>query len=70
MNQDEFDGVMLGTLEDNEGNTAIVMAIGKRRCVLTLSRAMLLFEQLGDMLEMLGVIDEDEEDDSEVPRCH
>jgi len=69
MNEYELTGVMLGTLEDKEGNTYIGVSIGKRQCILTVGRALLLFEQLGDMLETLGVL-EDEDESMEVPRCH
>jgi hypothetical protein len=69
MNEYELTGVMLGTLEDKEGNTYIGVSIGNRQCILTAARAMLLFERLGDMLVELGVID-DADDEMEVPRCH
>jgi hypothetical protein len=67
MDKDELPGVRLCVLKDNDGEQYIKVSIGNAQCVLTLYRAILLFEQLGDTLEMLGVIDDDE---TEAPRCH
>jgi hypothetical protein len=60
----------LSTTEDGNGHTYICLALKGHQCAMTLDGALLLFEKLGDTLVELGVIDEDEEEDSEVPRCH
>ncbi len=54
-------------LEDTGGELFIQVSIGDARCVLNLHKAMSVFEELGGILSMLGVFDDDE---TEAPRCH
>lgn len=56
-------------LEGINGKPLIQVSIGGAWCVLTLHKAMSVFEKLGTILEMLGVLDY-EDDETEVPRCH
>jgi hypothetical protein len=60
-------GVSFRVLEDTDGEPLIQVSIGGAWCVLPLHKAMSVFEDLGGILAMLGVFDDDE---TEVPRCH
>lgn len=58
----EFDGILLG-LMGKRGDPApyIGIALGTERVVLTLDQAAALFDQLGNLLEIVGVIEPEEE---------
>lgn len=56
-------------LEYTDGEPFIQVSIGGAWCVLNLHKAMSVFEELGAILEMLGVLDY-EDDETEVQRCH
>lgn len=62
-------GVIFRILEDINGEPLIQVSIGGAWCALNLHKAMSVFEELGAILEMLGVLDY-EDDETEAPRCH
>lgn len=61
--------VSFRVLQDSDGEPFIQVSIGGAWCVLNLHKAMSVFEELGAILEMLGVLDY-EDDETEAPRCH
>ncbi len=70
MRTEKYTGVLLGTVEDDSGQMYIRVAVNSQCVTLTLSRALLLFEQLGDMLESLDVLDKTDDGYLETPKCH
>lgn len=58
----EFTGIMLGFLgKKGDAQTYIGLSIGSERVALTLDQAAAVFDQLGNLLELAGVIQPEEE---------
>lgn len=63
--------LLLCAAEDANGQIYIELSLKGQQCAMTLEGALCLFDRLGDMLVELGVIEDDEDDDeTEGPRCH
>lgn len=58
----QFSGVLIGIVECENGSPFIAMGLNDQKVVLYLDRAIVLFDQLGNLIESLGGFDGDEED--------
>lgn len=54
-------GMMLGIVEDDKGKPFIAFGIGNVIVTLSIGRALIVFEQLGSLLEEFGVFEDEGE---------
>lgn len=68
----KFTGILMGIVQDIEGTSYIAFDIGAGKIGLPISKAVVVFDQLGLLLEQFNVFD----DEPEVPeqivsmKCH
>lgn len=65
-------GVLTGLVMDESGTPFIAIDVSGRRVALSPRNALLLFDQLGNMLEAVGMFEEnyDELEKEEHMKCH